>query len=168
MAGLESDREEKIIIEYAKFAHVETIEVFRAVKEFSSYAIRMMFLVNGGAIIALLALAGNIVGKANTDNYAYYSKYSHVIVCSLVFFLAGIVFAGFATLFAYLNFSFLQAVVPSSGDILSWLRGNEYKTNSVFQKWVRWSAWGGVITGLISLASFASGGIYMLSNVFNL
>jgi magnesium-transporting ATPase (P-type) len=149
--------EGKIRIEYAKFAHAEWLEGFKGVKEIASYALCMMFLVNGGALIAIGAFLGNVLGKMPPDQIAPFGKYFYSFVDSMGCFVVGIIFAGLCTLSVYINFSFLGAAVPSSGEILDWLRGKDYSTKELFRNGVKYAALAGVILGLFSLLSFAFG-----------
>lgn len=58
---------EKTNLEYVKMAHAEWLEGFKGVRETSIEAIKAMYLLNGGALIALLALLGNMYGKTPAE-----------------------------------------------------------------------------------------------------
>jgi hypothetical protein len=64
-AETDADRQRDYVqnaqLEYVKMAHAEWLEGFKGVKDFSSNAIRMLYVSNGGAILALLALIGEYI-----------------------------------------------------------------------------------------------------------
>lgn len=70
-------------------------ETYKSLIHYGTSAIKFVFLVNSGAIIALLTFLGNLLGKdilLNSDiKYSFY------------FFVGGISASGIATAFAYLT-----------------------------------------------------------------
>ncbi|MDQ1328692.1 MAG: hypothetical protein QG567_1070 [Campylobacterota bacterium] len=70
-------------------------ETYRSLIHYGTNAIKFVFLINSGAIIALLTFIGNLLEKSNYTNsdikYAFY------------YFIGGIVSSGIATVFAYLT-----------------------------------------------------------------
>lgn len=70
-------------------------ETYKSLIHYGTSAIKFVFLVNSGAIIALLTFLGNMIDKNfffnNDIRFAFY------------FFISGIVSSGIATFFAYLT-----------------------------------------------------------------
>jgi len=71
-----------------------TIETYKSMIQFGMFGLRLVLIINGGAMIALLAFLGNIANKNFTTPNLQNPMYA---------FIAGIMFAGIATLGAYLT-----------------------------------------------------------------
>jgi hypothetical protein len=153
----ETDSPRELDIEYIKMAHAERLEASRGVREFSSYAIRMMYLLNGGAIIAILALIGNMYGKQTGDQSAIFTRFLHAIIPAFIPFITGLILAGVVSAFAYLNFSVLEVASFSSSDLLLWFRGQKLERHRFWRKAPQVTAIIGLVIGLFSLLAFAWG-----------
>lgn len=74
------------------------IEMLKSVLEAAKTALNSSILINGGAAAALLALIGNLYGRANAA-----TPIALPLVESLVTFTAGVLLGGLATASAYLT-----------------------------------------------------------------
>lgn len=158
---------EKKNLEYVKMAHAEWLEHFRGVREFSNQAIRMLYVLNGGALLALLALLGNMYGTLHPEGPVFFSKFVNAITPAFMPFVFGLLSAGMVSLFAYINFSALETSSPSSAALYNWLRGENHVVSNFLENLPVTTARIGVFFGLGSLAAFGFG-CYKVYQAFKL
>lgn len=99
-----------------KFKQEHALETYRGMLQSASSGVKYVVVVNGGAVIALLAHLGNEAAKGGLlPNLS----------TSLSWFLAGIVFGGLASVSVYAtNFVLFNEVVGN--EIPRWLRGHMF------------------------------------------
>jgi hypothetical protein len=148
-------------IDYTKFAHAEHIEAMKAIREFSLQGIRMIYILNGGAIIALMTFIGNTFSNNDEPNIIIKSLYMYYILSAFPFFAGGLLFGGILSIIAYINYSLLQQVYPSSGDLMGWLRGENIAFPKIANKWANLTAIIGLVVAILSLICFGLGCYYV-------
>lgn len=87
-------------LEAAKLEHASNLEVWKAVLESGQTALRSLILINGGAVVALLAFLGNQLTKTPPTGRGFPTQ---GIALAMAFFVGGVLFAGAATGARYLN-----------------------------------------------------------------
>jgi hypothetical protein len=151
--------------EYARQILEYTLQHDRHLKDYGQMALRSVFLLNGGAIIALLTFIGSASGK--TIGASVIAPALFVVAFS--FFSAGLVCAVISITSAYLNYMGHKHVNADPG----WLAnniiaqqekwpGNHSVSNSRFINWT-WHV--ALFTGIVSLTMFGIG-CYKVAAVF--
>jgi hypothetical protein len=92
------DRETRRLaaLEYARMVATQDDRHIQYAKEYGFLAIRSLFLLNGGALVSLVAFAGNSVGKQNMVTG---------LGISLALFVFGLIFAVVAMALSFWNFT---------------------------------------------------------------
>lgn len=152
-----AEYQEKINIEFIKIAHNEYIENFKGLKEFSTSGIRVLMLLNGGAIIAILALIGNMYGKIGVEAHNMLSKFINSMLPSFIYFGGGLFLAGIVAILAYINFSLLEATIPDCWKLLRWTKGEKLEDSKHMACSILVTARAGAILAAVSLLLFAIG-----------
>ena len=161
MSHNETEDQYKARIEAAQKSHDSASEHFEALNKFSMdagvVAVRSLFLINGGAAIAVLAFIAQV-----------YDGDSHLTVAdvanALLWFAVGVAFAALAACGTYLtNFSYSSA---SASRTQTWEHPfSEETRSSVF--WLR-AGYGfhilTILTALAALATFLIG-VYQLAGI---
>ena len=147
---------QKEALKNAEMLHAEWIEFHKAVREFSMQGIKMLFTINAGAIVALLALEGHFYDKNPAASGL--SNYISVLDASAIYFVVGILFTLLTSGFAYLNFRTFVETLPSGNIIFLWLRGQKFPEVTKFKRrTIQFTAYAGPVCGIISLLFFFAG-----------
>jgi hypothetical protein len=89
------------------------VSSFKAVIDFALFSIRSLILVNGGAVVAILAFLGSIWGG---DNKGGATAVTHAIAEPLGYFIGGLVCAMLTAMFSYLaQVSFTESQKMKAG-----------------------------------------------------
>jgi hypothetical protein len=100
-------------------------KAYEYTKDYGASTIRTLILVNGGAVVSILAAIANIVSK----NESIATKLAERLTPSLAFFLGGMTFALLAGCSAFFNFYISAAALPGpaklhdfviTGDMSGW------------------------------------------------
>lgn len=148
---------EKLSFEYVRMAHIEWLESFKGVREFSSQAIRMLYILNGGALIALLALIGNMFGKVGPDKVELFTVFLSAIIPSFIPFVIGLISAGLVSAMAYINFSALDESSPNAAQLYGWLQNEAHELTNFQRNLPVITARIGLSFGFLSLVAFGAG-----------
>lgn len=151
--------------EYARQTHDYSLQYEKHLKEYGQLTLRTIFLLNGGAILALLTFIGGTIGKSTGTTtlapalfVAPFGKYVAGLVCTVI-----------SMLLAYVNYSFHHERTAQPGDLAnnmlrpqeSWpgnhSKGNSYGTNA---SWIF-----ALIFGAGAVAFFAWG-CWQVASVF--
>lgn len=164
-------RESKKI--YAEQTHAVRIFALGSSVEHGKIFIRFMFLLNGGAMIALLALIGAIFGKSEGSTLSVVIHFAQQIKVAFYFFIAGLIFTSATAATAYMNWSFVFRTYFNEGQTTASIGANNLfggqdkdKVLQEFDKFDRladWTVWVAVGFGLLSLVSFFLGSIWVAS-----
>lgn len=95
------------------------LESFKAVVQFASTAIKTLLLVNGGAVIAMLALLGNLWTK-ESNGQVVAQRVAGLLQVPMSLFVAGLVAAAMTAAGAYLSQHFFSHKWDRTGRILQW------------------------------------------------
>ena len=105
------------------------IKVGESVREYGVVTVRSLILINGGALVALLAALSNIFGKSEENAH----KLASGLGCASIFLILGLILAVGTGALGYLNFMFLHRELPGpyglhkyvkTGDVSDWKKGN--------------------------------------------
>jgi hypothetical protein len=118
-----------------------------------------MYLLNGGALVAILELLSNLMARTGDlkQGTSTYLEIAKAVPPSVFPFMLGLVLGGLAQLCAYLNSVGLEAARPSAAELHAWLLGTKAKPNRVANRVSRAAAWVGLFSGLGSLLLFGLG-----------
>lgn len=165
-------RESKKI--YAEQTHAVRIFALGSAVEHGKIFIRFMFLLNGGAMIALLALIGTIFGKSEGSTLSVVINFAQQIKLAFYFFIGGLIFASATAATAYINWSFVFRTYFNEGQTTAAMGSNNFfggqdkaqaiKDFDFFDRWSDRTIWIAVCFGTFSLIAFFIGSIYVASS----
>ena len=129
-------------------------------KDYGLFTLRSCLLLNGGAILAMLAFIGNLYGHTTATPSLKLHDFNYAIGL----FVLGLVATVVASICGYLNFLAAQGRLSDSFALLKARSANGMATPNYGGKWTRNGAFG---FGIASLALFMAGVIsiiYILSS----
>ncbi len=88
---------------YAEHVLAYRLNAIGNVREYGTLSIRTLFLLNGGAILALLSFVANLVSKSDERQVLIGISIAHNLRPAFYFFTSGVVLAGILAGIAYLN-----------------------------------------------------------------
>lgn len=130
--------------------------------EYGKIFVRFAFLLNGGAMIALLAFIGALYGRADIANVAI--SFSAKMPWAFGVYAAGLLMAAMSAAAGYINFQYVYSTHFDEGHLLRFLQaGNSFaglnqdeelaKFDSMDRK-ASFTAKLGILFGALSLAAF--------------
>lgn len=135
---------------------------FNASVEYGKIYVRFAFLLNGGAMIALLAFIGALFGRADIASVAI--SFSAKMPWAFGIYSAGLLAAALSAACGYMNFQYVYGTHLDEGHLLRLLQaGNAFADLDQNEEIAKFeamdrkadiSAWAGIITGALSLALF--------------
>ncbi|MCA1777472.1 MAG: hypothetical protein LC676_18230 [Loktanella sp.] len=133
--------------EHAIRAHNQETEFFRhtnnAAIEAGHIAVKSLFLINGGAVVVMLAFIANIFNDIERN--------AETLTKPLIFFVAGVGFAVLASALTYFtNYCFASG---SHGRIRKWNYPYVEDTKAT-RRWVRWGIGFQISAIILAVASF--------------
>jgi hypothetical protein len=136
-----------------------------ALKDYGLAAIKTLTVLNGGALVALLAFVASLYGKDAT--YAPMAKaLTAGLIVPFIWFVIGLGLAAVIAGLGYLSFSLVASMYPEPADLSAWMRSNPLPTQSrprtVLVAVYRWLA---VLAAVASLVAFARG-FYLVTGAF--
>lgn len=141
---------------FAESTRAERVVAMQATSEWGLFAVRTVFLLNGAAIVALLAFLGSLYGKDGAS-IAVAKILTVQMANAFQWFLGGVGAAAFTTGMGYLNWSAFTAFYPDPSDQVGWIRGKEVPAISRIYHWIHRS------TMILSIVSaFASLGAFCI------
>lgn len=152
-AGLEGRKE------YARQTLEYALQYEGHLKDYAQLALRSAFLLNGGAVIALLTFIGSTVGKA-VNGVAVSPA---LFVPAFQTFIAGLVLVCLAMTLAYYNYMGHHGAKADPGSLANNIikqQGTwptDYSTGK--RRLVRWTHWLAVACGVLSLLAFIWGSV---------
>lgn len=100
---------------FAQFHHAERQAALSNAADFQKTFVRFAFLLNGGAVIALLTLIGALGGKYEGQRMVLFVKFARKLMVGGEFFLAGLAAAAIAAGVALLAWQFSAATYLHAG-----------------------------------------------------
>jgi len=163
------DKDERKLTEWHQSAVVFAGQIhelrkasFNASVEYGKVYVQFAFLLNGGAMIALLAFIGALFGRADIANVAI--SFSAKMPLAFGIYSAGLLAAALSAACGYMNFQYVYNTHLDEGHLLRLLQaGNAFADLDQSEEIAKFnamdgkadiSAWAGIITGGLSLALF--------------
>jgi hypothetical protein len=149
-------------IEYARQIHDRLLHSISSSKEYGVMGLRSLFLLNGGAIIAILTLIGTVLDEGQSNARLTPASF----VPAFQAFGMGLVFAVIAMLCGYFNFQFHGQIYAGPAELAqNIIKLETWPSDYTEQKgrWISWTLWIAVVCGVLSLAAFFVGGVCVRS-----
>lgn len=143
----------------AERLHAERASFIKSANAYGTATIRSLFLLNGGAAIALLTLVGSILGKDSDTSAGIAAAFLHGFQPALRSFGWGLVTAVLAAALGYLNFSALAAG-GYPGVLYDMQAKKEWQDTPALRRWfIEATRVLAILACLASALSFIRGGI---------
>lgn len=126
-----------------------------ATKDYGLATVRLLFLLNGGAILSLIAFSGSLIGKAETAIIGV--KFARDIVLAFHLFTGGLISAAIISGIGYLNYAVLANSYYDPGEVYRWLHSEELVIPEWRHRFTKWSQIAAVIIAVVGLACFILG-----------
>jgi hypothetical protein len=153
-------------VEYARIVHERFLYEVQASKDYGVMSLRSMFLLNGGAIIALLTLAGTILDDPAATRTDFIPTR---FVAAFQAYVMGLVLAVLGMISGYFNFQLIAMTRAEPGDLanniiqLAGTWPHDYKASVLWK--IRGTLYFAVFVGLLSMLAFLWG-CYLARTVF--
>ena len=148
---------QEINLEIAKFRHAEFLEFARFTKEFSSASIKFLMLLNGGALVTLIALVGNMYGKVPGSDAKLPGQFLSAILPAFFPFVVGLVSAACASFSGYINFQAATRSSVRASKLDQLVRGENVTPPSASNFVLQVTSWFGLVAAVISIGAFICG-----------
>ncbi|PVE26444.1 hypothetical protein DC522_01385 [Microvirga sp. KLBC 81] len=152
--------------EYARQVHDYSMQYEKHLKEYGQLALRTIFLLNGGAIVALLTFIGGTLGKSS----GAITLAPALFVPAFTKYALGLICTALSMLFAYVNYMFHHRTTAGPGDLANNMMklqeqwpGNYTNANS---RGTGISFWLALLLGSGALGFFAWG-CFQVANVLS-
>lgn len=158
-------RVEDSIRTFVEQAHAERMFVLSGIKEYGLSTIRQLTLLNGGALVALIAFLASLYGK-DPSNLALAKNLTAGLIEPLLCFGIGLSAATLTAAVGYLHFYAAESAHPQPADLSSWMTGTELPSNPARIRWgIPGSAWLVIFLAVASLGAFGFG-IHLVVKAF--
>jgi hypothetical protein len=150
--------------EYARQVHDYTLQYEKHLKEWGQTALRTIFLLNGGAIIALLTFIGGTIGKSTGTT----SVFPALFVPAFHKYVFGLGCTALSMVCAYINYSYHQTTA-SPGDLVSFMVRPQEKWPGNSTTWNRFGMRGSWMLALVcgtGALGFFMWGCFEVAGVF--
>lgn len=159
----DAERQKAFSLKYVEQLHAETMFAKQTVATFAQSAVRLLFLINGGAVIALLTFLGALYGKEGRG-LEVAQALSKSLPDAIALYLLGLVLAVATAGWSYLNFSIMESTTRAPEELLGWSRREPMqKVAKLSLRALIGSAWIAFGFGVVSLGCFGWGAWLTLS-----
>jgi hypothetical protein len=86
-----------------------------------------VFLLNGGAILALLTLIGSLFGKGDHTMVRVAISLTRALIPALYWFAGGLMLAALVAAIAFFNFGFSEQSYPSPGQLFDFIHHQPFE-----------------------------------------
>ena len=136
-------------------------------KDYGQTFVRTVFLLNAGAILALLTLVGSLFGKGDHVMALVTISLTRDLVPALYWFAGGLVLAALVAAIAFFNFGFLAQSYPFPGQLFDFIHHQPFEqAPRTIIRSIGISYWAAVAAALGSLACFGSG-VFLIAQAFS-
>lgn len=125
IADLKRQRDEAAIALFAEKSLAERAIAIEATKEYGAATIKSLILLNGGAIIALLALLSALYSKDAGAALIAAKVLTVRLSKALAWFAGGLGLAAITSAVGYLNWFNVAATYGTPSDVADWMRGEK-------------------------------------------
>lgn len=119
----------------AEGTHKERSLAMECVKEYGTISIRLVFALNGAAIIALLTLIGSLHSKDSNIVSGYARELTVSLMPSFFLYGVGVFSAALTAGIGYLNWSVVAESYWQPADLYKFFRGGEVTPPRLWVKW---------------------------------
>lgn len=158
---------------YAEHTHALRLAALENSTDYGKIFVRFTFLLNGGAIIALLALIGSIFEKADKNTFMVVINFASALKESFYWYVGGLFCTAVTTGLGYCNWGFVFRTYFNEGQTSAGIgSGNLFggqdmkKELAAFKKFdllADVTMWLGIIFGISSLLAFVIGSVKVAS-----
>jgi hypothetical protein len=134
-------------------------------KEHGLVVIRSLFLLNGGAILALLTFIGSMYGK-DSLNVLVAISLSTKLLPAFYAFAVGLIATTLTAIIGYFNWNWAVGTYPDPADLHMWLQHKPLEDPASARQKVRWSLWLAVASAALALICFGVGS-YLVTTAFS-
>jgi hypothetical protein len=130
-------------------------------RDFGLAGLRLLFLLNGGAIIGLLAFLGSLLGKDQLKTEVAIT-FARALRPSFLCFVAGLASTALVALFAYLNWGFIAGIYHNPAQAHAWLQNKGAETTIAWNsRLIGSTAFLSVGAAIVALVLFLAGCLYV-------
>lgn len=149
---------------FSEQIHAHRVIALGSSVEYGKIYVRFMFLLNGGAMVALLTLAGAFVGKSSFPLPVQVVKLSHLVLGAFYWYIGGLIATASTASLGYIHWAVAYgthlneaqtSLIVEGEDLFSGQDRNEELAQ--FQRSDRWhniTFWAAIVVGAIALACF--------------
>lgn len=156
----ESEQTKRLLMAWemwGKAEHAERVQATEYLKDFARDTIRILFLLNGGAAAALLALIGSLFAKGDGSIAALAIS---VLSPAFVWFAGGLVATAVMSGLGYANFAASEHLGLSPAQVFDLVAASKIPMDPLIPRLERLrsaTAWVGAIVGAVAATCFAVG-----------
>jgi hypothetical protein len=134
-------------------------KAYEAGREFSTTALKLLVILNAGAILALLTFVGTLYGRDKLDPKSI-ALFTRALQPTFYLFMAGIAGSLLAAVAGYLNWGRYAESFLNPAELYEWMHGKQIKRDH--DPWIRRTMLFGVSAALASLTCFLVGACWAL------
>ena len=143
---------------YSGQIHDQRMSSLKSVNDYGTLALRSVFILNGGAILALLTFLGAFFSKNDQNTILIGINIAHQLRLAFYMFVSGVAISALAAGVAYLNWSYMHEHYQSPSQLYSiMISGKAEETSPGVFKVVKATAIISIGLGIISLILFIAG-----------
>lgn len=147
---------------YAEQVHDQRMSALNNVREYGTLTIRSLYILHGGALVALLSFAASLYGKSDEKNILIAISVAHGLRPAFYCFAAGLTLAGAISAIAYLNWLSVHETYQSPSHIYSLIaKGSSDHSSGWHDRFVRVTLYLAIVLAVLSLASFIGGAFFV-------
>ncbi|MCW6506885.1 hypothetical protein [Lichenifustis flavocetrariae] len=153
---------------YADRVHQDRSKAIEFSKDYGTATIRSLFLLNGGAAVAVLSLIGALIARTTDASALLAAKLVNGVSFALCSFCVGLVFAVVPMALGYINFMLIAHTVPTPLELFAaYLRNFEHSRSTVqANKWAIRTMWMAIVAAFVSAALFSLG-VFLVYRAFD-
>lgn len=149
-------REQGAWEKFSQLAHAERLIVLDGIKQYGLTTIRLLSILNGGAIIALLGLIGSMFSRGEGSVQVGVSLASSALP-AFYFFAGGLVLTASTAGIGYISFNASAVGHISPGHLLTFMRGEVPEELQDYDRLAVGTTWAAILFGVLALAAFVLG-----------
>lgn len=154
---------------FSEQTHANRMFAMNSSVEYGKIFIRFMFLLNGGAIVALLTLVGAFAGKNVIPLAPQYAIFAFDVIVAVYWYIGGLIATSITAAVSYINWAMVLGTYLNEGHTSMIVEGkdmfggqsetDELAKFAKFDLWNDRTFWLAIAAGLISLSCFVAGSL---------
>ena len=158
---LEREIRKEAAIEYAKMVQGQYLQARQFAKDYGQMAIRSVFLLNGGALVSLIAFMGSISKGGEIGHVSFQPS---DFINGFIAFVIGLIFAMLTMILAFINFGYHSQISADNGSLANAIirLDEKWPHDGTDEKAARidWTYNISIGVGLLSMIAFMVGCIF--------